>query len=57
MKMYELRLNQGAMAKKPEISDAKLSMILSGKQQPDIKFLKTVHDSLGIDGNYLLSVF
>ena len=57
MKMYELKLNQGAMAKKLHTSGAKLSMILSGKQKPDIKFLKTVHDNLGIDGNYLLSVF
>ena len=56
MKMYELKLTQGKMAKKLKISDAKLSLILSGKQQPDIKFLKAVHESLGIDGNYLLSV-
>jgi HTH-type transcriptional regulator/antitoxin HigA len=56
MKMYELKLTQGKMAKRLKVSDAKFSLILSGKQQPDIKFLKTVHDSLGIDGNYLLSV-
>ena len=57
MKMYELKLNQGGMAKKLKISDAKFSLILSGKQAPDIKLLKTMHDNLGLDGNYLLSVF
>jgi transcriptional regulator with XRE-family HTH domain len=56
MKMYELKLNQGEMAKRLNISGAKFSLILSGKQKPDIHFLKTVHDNLGIDGNYLLSV-
>ncbi len=56
MKMYELKLNQGEMAKKLKIGSAKLSLILSGKQKPDIPLLKAVQEKLGIDGNYLLSV-
>jgi HTH-type transcriptional regulator/antitoxin HigA len=56
MKMYELKLNKGEMAKKLKISNAKFSMILNGKQKPDIPLLKAVQEKLGIDGNYLLSV-
>jgi len=56
MKMYELKLNQGEMAKKLNVSNTKFSLILSVKQKPDIYFLKTMNESLGIDGNYLLSV-
>jgi HTH-type transcriptional regulator/antitoxin HigA len=56
MKMYELKLNQGEMAKKLKVSNAKFSLILSGKQKPDIPLLKAVREKLGIDGNYLLSV-
>ena len=56
MKMYELKLNQGEMAKKLKISNAKFSLVLSGKQKPDIPLLKAVQEKLGVDGNYLLSV-
>lgn len=56
MKMFELKLNQGEMAKKMQVSNTKFSLIMSGKQKPDIYFLKTMNESLGIDGNYLLSV-
>ena len=56
MKMYELKLNQGEMAKRLKISNTKFSMILSGKQKTDIPLLKAVQENLGVDGNYLLSV-
>ena len=56
MKMYELKLNQAEMAKKLKLSSAKFSLILSGKQKPDIPLLKAVQEKLGIDGNYLLSI-
>jgi HTH-type transcriptional regulator/antitoxin HigA len=55
-KMYELKLKQKAMAKKLHISDAKLSLVMSGKQKPDASLLKSIHDELGIDGNVLLSI-
>jgi HTH-type transcriptional regulator/antitoxin HigA len=54
MKMYELRLNQNEMAKKLHISNTKLSLIMNGKQKPDISFLKRMHTDLNIDGNFLI---
>ena len=54
MRMFDLRLKQTQLAKKLHISDAKLSLIMSGKQRPDVAFLKTVHKELNIDANLLL---
>ncbi len=54
MKMYEMSLKQTELAKKLHISDAKLSLIMSGKQKPDILFLKAVHRELHVDANLLL---
>ena len=56
MKMYEMRLKQKEMAIKLNISDAKLSLILHGKQKPDLGLLRKMHTELGIDGNVLLDV-
>ena len=54
MKMYDMKLRQTQLAKKLHVSDAKLSLIMSGKQKPDISFLKAVHKELKIDANLLL---
>ena len=54
MKMYDMQLIQTQLAKKLHISDTKLSMIMSGKQKPDVSFLKAVHKELNIDANVLL---
>ncbi len=54
MKMYDMKLRQTQLAKKLHISDTKLSLIMSGKQKPDISFLKAVHKELQIDANLLL---
>lgn len=54
MKMYEMHLKQKEMAQKLKVSDTKLSMILNGKQKPDIAFLKAVHKELHLDANILL---
>ncbi len=54
--MYDRRLRQGEMAKKLGVSNAKFSLILSGKQKPDVPFLKAVHKELHIDGNQLLQM-
>ncbi len=43
MKMYEFKLKQKDLAKQLNISAAKLSLIMNGKQKPDIAFLKSVH--------------
>ncbi|BAU52766.1 transcriptional regulator [Mucilaginibacter gotjawali] len=54
MKMYEMRLKQKSLAKKLKISDAKLSLILNGKQKPDVDFLKAVYTELKVDADFIL---
>ncbi len=54
MKMYEFKLKQKDLAKQLNISTAKLSLIMNGKQKPDIAFLKSVHSQLNIDASFLL---
>jgi len=54
MKMYELKLKQKDLAEKLGISTAKLSLILNGKQKPDVAFLKAAHKELRIDATFLL---
>lgn len=54
MKMYELRLKQHELAKKLNVSNAKLSLIMNGKQKPDVEFLKSVHKELNVDADFLL---
>ncbi len=56
MKMYELKLKQTDLARKLHVSDTKLSLIMNGKQRPDIDFLKSVHHEINIDANLLLEV-
>ncbi len=54
MRMYEMRLKQKDLAKKLNISDAKLSLIMNGKQRPDVDFLKAVHTELHVDAEFIL---
>ena len=54
MKMYEFKLKQKDLAKKLNISTAKLSLIMNGKQKADVAFLKSVHTELKIDATFLL---
>jgi HTH-type transcriptional regulator / antitoxin HigA len=54
LKMYERKLKQKELAKLLGIGEPKLSMIMSRKRKPDVKFLKAAHKKLGIDGNVLL---
>jgi len=54
MKMYELKLKQKDLAQQLNISTAKLSLIMNGKQKPDVAFLKSVHSKLKIDASFLL---
>ena len=56
MKMYEMRLKQKDLARKLKVSDTKLSLIMSGKQKPDVSFLKSVHQQLKVNGDFLLRV-
>jgi len=54
MRMFEMKLKQHDLAQKLDVSDAKLSLILAGKQKPDVKFLKAVHSQLQIDAKFIL---
>ena len=54
MRMFEMKLRQRDLAQKLNMSDAKLSLIMNGKQKPGVDFLKAVHTQLNIDANFLL---
>ena len=54
MRMFQMQLNQSFAAKLLGISDAKFSLIMSGKQKPDILFLKAIHQKLKVDANLIL---
>ncbi len=53
-KMAEKKLNRAKLATLFGMGTAKISQILNGKRQPDVPFLKALHEKLGIDGNFLL---
>ncbi len=53
-KMYQLKMNQNALADILKMSASKISQILNKKREPDVSFLKGIHEKLGIDGNYIL---
>ena len=53
-KISEMNITQGKLAEMFEMTDSKLSKILTGKREPDIHFLKAIHEKLGIDGNLIL---
>ncbi|MBD0332459.1 MAG: helix-turn-helix domain-containing protein [Chitinophagaceae bacterium] len=54
LKMYEKKLNQLQLAEKLGLSAAKLSLILNGKQKPDVEFLKGIREVLNIDADFIL---
>lgn len=54
MKMFEMKLKQKDLAKMLEVSDTKLSLIMNGKQKPDISFLKAIYAKLKIDADFIL---
>ena len=53
-KMYEKRLTQLALAKKLNVSATKFSMIMNGKQKPDVAFLKRIRRELNISADFIL---
>jgi HTH-type transcriptional regulator/antitoxin HigA len=54
MRMFEMKLKQKELAQKLNVSDAKLSLIMNGKQRPGLDFLKAIHSELNIDANFIL---
>ncbi|MCE6988261.1 helix-turn-helix domain-containing protein [Dyadobacter sp. CY323] len=53
-KINELNITQGKLAEMFGMGQAKISQILNGKREPDVPFLKAIHQKLGIDGNFIL---
>ncbi len=54
LKMFQLKLKQHYTARLLGVSEAKLSLIISGKQKPDIYFLKALHEKLKLDASQIL---
>lgn len=54
LRMYEMRLKQKDLAKTLGISPVKLSMIINGKQKPDIPFLKALYKKLNVPADFIL---
>ena len=54
MRMFQLKLKQHFAARLLGVSEAKLSLIMSGKQKPDIYFIKALHQKLNLDANQIL---
>lgn len=53
-KIKEMNLTQAKLAALLGLGTSKLSQILNGKREPDVMFLKAVHNKLGISGDFLL---
>lgn len=53
-RISEMNITQTKLAEMFGMGSAKISQILNGKREPDVPFLKAVHEKLGIDGNFIL---
>ncbi len=53
-RLDEMNITQSRLAEMLNTTGSRISKILSGKQEPDVYFLKAIHQKLGIDGNILL---
>jgi HTH-type transcriptional regulator/antitoxin HigA len=49
-----MNITQAKLAEMLGLGTSKLSQILNGKREPDVIFLKVIHDKLGISGDFLL---
>jgi HTH-type transcriptional regulator/antitoxin HigA len=56
LKLFEMSITQTYAATLLGISNAKFSLIMNGKQRPDIYFIKAIHDKLKVDGNLILDM-
>ena len=54
MQMFRLKLTQQFTARLLGVSEAKLSLIMNGKQRPDVAFIKALHSKLDLDANQVL---
>lgn len=56
LRMYEMGLNQKALAKLIGVSSSRLSDYISGKCEPTLKVARTISQKLNIDANIVLGV-
>ncbi len=55
-KMFEMNLRQKQLAKVLEISETRISELLTGKRKINIELAKKLHAKLNIDANFILEV-
>lgn len=53
-KMFEMNLKQKQLAKILEISEARISELLTGKRKINIELAKKLHTKLNIDAHFIL---
>ena len=54
LRMFQLNLRQEYTANLLGVSETKFSLILNGKQKPDVYFIKALHSKLSLDANQIL---
>jgi len=54
LRMFQLNLRQQYTANLLGVSETKFSLILNGKQKPDVYFIKALHSKLSLDANQIL---
>lgn len=55
-KMFEMNLKQKQLARLLEISETRISELLTGKRKINIELAKKLHSKLNIDANFILEV-
>ena len=55
-KMFEMNLKQKQLARLLEISETRISEILTGKRKINIELAKKLHSKLNIDAHFILEV-
>ena len=55
-KMFEMNLKQKQLAKMLEVSEARISELLTGKRKINMELAKKLHSKLHIDANFILDV-
>jgi HTH-type transcriptional regulator/antitoxin HigA len=55
-KMFEMNLRQKQLAKVLEVSEARISELLTGKRKINLELAKKLHAKLNIDAHFILNV-
>lgn len=54
LRMFEMNIKPAELVRLTGLGKTKLSLVLSGKQKPDIAFLKAIYSHLNIDADFIL---